>query len=327
MIFDTFRFMKWLSPFFLFLPGLCCSQHSLIHDVPDSQEVLAKNKVSKIQVFEKTNGNKKLTNEYFIDENGTAVKHLYHDFYSNDSLPVVETSEVIAYSPKTVKYVRARMNAKGNIDKVYQESLNYYTHSNKIMRVEYKEHIDLIKSITHNYDTADYEKVDKVEIVSVSTGDTLRRITDFYDKTIKVHRLEIKTDGKWIEKEKSVSDYRDGELSYHSFYQNGKLVSTYDPNEKRPDEPLGDDTYKDQMEYGLPVPEPFIDSFYTNEKTKDKSKSITENKALYKVVLRYEGGKGHDLSYYRVYDRKKGLLLLESDPNGNYPKEYVYKFN
>lgn len=308
------------------MPGLCLSQHSLIFDVPNTPELLVRNKVKSISLTDFSNDKSKPSSLFLIDTKGYAYEHYYYDYYSGDSLPIIEKSKLIEGNPKIVNYQRGRYTTNNVEMETYEVFIHYYTKSNKIIKSKHFFNVGLISHVYNDYDTTDYEKINKVEIVIAPKGDTIRRVTDFFNHVEQIHTLENKINGKWNETEKSISSFVNGELQFSSFYRNGKLVSTYNPNEKIDENPLGDDNYKDQMEHGLPVPEPYIDSFYTNEFTCDKLKSAKENKSLYKVRLHYENGKGSDLSYFRIYDRKKGLILFESDPDGNYPIEYKYTF-
>jgi hypothetical protein len=297
------------------------AQHSLIYDVPNTPELLKKNKVKEIHIRELTDETFKITHKYFISE-GLAYEHHYYDPYFLADGSVREKSWLAKDTAGLVYYQREIFDENGVLKLITHRYVNLYSKGKRLLYSDQMENTEYISLRKIKFDTLHSDYTLKTEY-RLLNNDTLFMIYDEFNGVVKTHSYKTKTNGKWQENEKSVSVFENDVLIEYYQYSFGKLTDSYTKYEadklieKKGTDDLG---YED---YGLPVPDPVTEVFYVNDKNIENIQEVNKTKAKFRLEVYYFQGKNSDPSY-SFYDNKTGLIHTKFGKNKNWYTEFLY---
>jgi hypothetical protein len=311
--------MKRLLILIFLLPMDLFAQGEHLIALPISKEILKKNKVTTVNVLENVDSLMVQTNTYFINSEGKAFEHIYLDPANEGGGPF--DIERLRWSKDTmgfVQYTQGMYAETGELNSLISDQQYYYTPTGKLLKMIFRDLVDYRISI---YDTLHPNFKNKWEYKIVSS-DTVYMRREFQDDKVGEHILRDKVNGKWVEIEKSFSTFKNEELETYKLYKFGKLVQEYnskDDLKKRTNDEKEED-------FGLPAPQPFTKVLYSDKMDLIYESKAIEKTAKFRLELHYENGISSDLSHYEVYDNKNGLLLIKSNPTGEYKTEFHYLF-
>lgn len=300
---------------------LANAQHSLIYDVPNTPDLLKKNKVKEIHIREMTDDKLKITHKYFISE-GMAYEHHYYDPYFLAEGSVREKSWMAKDTAGLLYYQREIFDENGVLKIITHRYVNLYSKGKKLIYTDQMENTEYITFRKIKFDTLHPDYTIKTEYRLVN-NDTLYFIKDEFNGVEKTHSYKTKMNGKWQENERTVSVFENDVLIDYSQYKFGKLIYSYNKYEadklieKKGTDDLG---YED---YGLPVPDPVTEIFYVNDKNIEKIQEVNKTKALFKLEVYYFQGKNSD-PVYSFYDNKTGLIHTKFGKDKNWYTEFLY---
>ncbi len=297
------------------------AQHSLIFDLPCDKTTLKKNNVKTINVREKIDSVMLLTHRYELDEVGNAIEHFQHNSYTNGK--ILEKCRISNDTAGFVEYKRFYIS-DSEVKTLTHHYQHYYSKGNKALKFIHREYSGYTTVRISVFDTIHTDYEDKTEMRILSGGDTLFMTKDLFDGIERIHELKRKVDGKWSEHEIGISIYKNGIYESSSLYRNGKLIQEHraaDDLEKK-----NTDDYRD-LEYGLPIPDPVIDTFYVNDFKNEKFETVKASKAKYKMLVHYDQGRGSGQYYYEIFDMKYGWVVSRFGPGKIHYTEFKYEIS
>lgn len=317
--------MNRLLILWLLLPIELFAQGEHLMSLPISKEILVKNKVSTINVYENVDSMMVQTNTYFINSEGKAYEHIYIDPANEGAGPF--DIERLRWSKDTMGFVQITSGMYGEDGALINLIADYqylYSSTGKLMKLIYHDFTDFHTIRMRQFDTLHPENNNNWEW-RILNNDTLYSIHNFKDDMLAKHILKNKVQGKWVETEKSISTFSNGDLETYALYKNGKLVNEFDSTKDQLKRQQQD---KEELENNnaLPIPEPFIKTVYSDKMDLIFETNAKEKSAKFRLELHYENGISSDMNHYEVYDNTNNLLLIKSNPTGEYKTEFHYLF-
>lgn len=314
--------MKWILTILGFaLYFNLFAQHSLIYDVPNTPELLKKNKIKEIHIREKTEEAFKLTNKYLIKD-GQAIEHHYFDPYFMQNGSVIEKSWLAKDSIGWVYYTRDILDENGKFITRTHRSRSHYSKTKKLLFNEQYLWTDYLTIRRISFDTLHPNHENREEI-QFFNDDTLFWTKDNFNGTEENHVFKVKIGGNWQENERTQSVFENGVLIEYYKYSFGKLVDSYNKYEadkmieKKGTDDLG---YEDN---GLPVPDPLTEIFYVDDLNVETVKEVHKKKAKFRLEIYYFQGKNSDPEY-TFYDNKTGLVHTKFGKDKMGYTEFLY---
>jgi hypothetical protein len=289
--------------------------------MPNTSQVLKKNRVASIIVKEKMESSFVITHHFIINENGIAVASEYFDPFYQGSGTRIEKNWISQDTIGMKRFTQGIYDEEGKLIRLYSDHSSFYSSTGKILRTIHHDYTDFHILQINVFDTLHPDDLDRTEW-KMFNNDTLSIVVDRKNEFISEHILKDKIQGKWIETEKSISNFNNGELISYYLYKNGKLVQEY--LKENDFDKVGTDDVEE--EFGLPIPAEAIDTFFVDVIKIDSMKTVSEKKAKFRMIMHYEEGKSNGLSYYEVFDNKTDLFLFVTDAEGTFRNEYHYVF-
>lgn len=319
--------LLFLLPFKLFAQ----SEHLIA--IPISKEILEKNKVSTVYVYENIDSSMVQTNTYFIDNQGRAFEHIYYEPAYEGGGPF--DIERLRWSEDTlglVQYIHGLYGETGELNSLISDYRYWYSPSGKLLKALYKDLLSYQTVRMIIYDTLNPKYEDKTEW-RLLNGDTIHILKSFVGENLYEHTLRHKIHGKWVEYEYSIHQYKNGELEKYQLFRNGKLVNDFDSSRdtlmlQQREEQRKEEKEEEESENNnaLPAPEPFTKIVYSDKMDLIFESNAKEKSAKFRLELHYENGAGNEMDNYEVYDNANGLLLIKSNPSGEHKTEFHYLF-
>lgn len=306
-----------------FLGQQLVAQYNFMSHFTNTNKQFAKAKVKEIEEFEQVNGKEILKHRYFIDANGNPLKHYYYDTNLSNGDYWIEENTASQQIKGLIIYKRAMYTRDGVHKADAQIYEYYYSDTKKLYQTKMQNSADYTDIIIQHYDTTDLLKENKSEF-HIYNNDTLRRITDKFDRKTRTHKLEVKKEGKWIEEEFGISEFENEKVINYKLYVKGIINYEWDAQNEKNKNENKIETYEN--DYGLPPPDPFVDTLYCLNNDFKNLKQCNKKSAKYFIIRYYQNGQGNYLTYYEIYNYKNSLLLMQSNEKGDYYRKLEYIF-
>lgn len=316
---NRYLVLLFLIPMDLFSQG----EHLLA--IPISKEILMKNKVSTINVYENVDSMMVQTNTYFINSEGQAFEHIYYDPAYEGGGPF--DIERLRWSEDTlglVHYTRGSYAESGDLNSLFANYKYFYSPTGKLKKMIYQDFLSFTTVRMIIYDTIHPNYEDKTEW-RVLNNDTIYLLRSIKNDSVYSHIIKQKNNGKWIETEKGIYTYKNGEVASYQLFKNGKLVNEFDSSKDKL-KVQHQDLEDSENNNALPLPEPFIKIIYSDKMDLIFESNAKEKSAKFRLELHYENGASNEMDHYEVYDNGNNLLLIKSNPTGEYKTEFHYLF-
>lgn len=199
--------------------------------------VLSKNKISKVYVFlvDTANGNKKLNKELFVSRDGRIHTVNIHDaepdtFYYRKTCFCEKDSSRCGIATHII-------GKKGTVTPL-DSIQHFYNESRKLIK-----YIDETFHVDHSRGTTLFDPNDTAyfdgDLYVFSDNDTIKYERRIETGSTSNRVVKEKTNGKWDERSWYAS-FQNGKLIEFKEFHNGKLISSINPSEEDPKQPMTD---------------------------------------------------------------------------------------
>jgi hypothetical protein len=290
-------------------------------------EQVKKNKVKEMLVHYGNQHENVPYMHFSFGKNNCPYKFVYYDAYSKEHGPFVTEFVVTADSIERL-FTKGR-EKDGNYLPIERTTEIFNKKGNILSRdrIDYGD----IQVITHDiFDPSDYKKINYSCLrIHTSSGDTLSLVTNFFDQKTKTYIYRSKKNKVWVEDEKNITTYNNGNIEEEVLYRNGAHHKTYTKKMLEDDKQKANELKGNAIENNNPLPTDdmvYKDTTYTNDENYYPETKLTSDKAgkYMRVTFSYMNDR-KKTEYIQLYNRKTGLIYKQVTPVKNRDLYFEYK--